>query len=505
LPLAGICHGEKQVQVEMAFGDTLLKAIQKSGLQIPFPCGGYGYCGKCIVLASGLLDEPSPRELMFLDGCPKGSRLACFAAILGDCEVILSEKTKAVVETAYSAWDGSLDPIYSSGYGAAFDIGTTTVAGQLFHHCSKEPLTALGEMNAQQPYGADVISRLVYCNEHSVSSLQDIIRNQLVSMLGQMCKTVGVEHSDINYLVVAGNSIMQCIFCGIEPGPLGAAPFTMPTHFDFEADFTLEGFPNAFIYIPPASSAYIGGDITCSALASNMCHMPGNILLIDAGTNGEIVLSSEGRLSCCSTAAGPAFEGANIECGSNASIGAVDSVQLVGGILRHTTVGNAPAAKICGSGLIDAVAAMLDIGALDVKGKILKEYEGVFTIPDTQVYITQKDIRQVQLAKSAIRAGIDTLLHECGISCDELDAIILCGGFGSYLRPESAERIGLLPESAALKTRAIGNAASNGAGQILQSNARGQEAKNICRLMENIDLASNPFFIDRFIKASFFP
>ena len=506
MPITTIHHGKNDARVEIEHGATLLKAIHQSGLQVSIPCGGRGHCGKCVVLARGSLDEPRPNELKLLKGHPVGTRLACCAAVYGECEIWLPEASAAVIETAYSAWTGDLEPIYGAGYGAAFDIGTTTVAGQLFHHSSKKPVAALGEMNAQQSYGADVLTRLVYCNEHTVAPLQNLIRRQLTSMLERMCQEADVPYTDIHALVVAGNSIMQCIFCGIEPGPLGVAPFTMPTHFGAERDFTLEGFPNAPIYVSSSASAYIGGDITCSVLASHMWRMPGNLLLIDAGTNGEMVLSAGGRLFCCSTAAGPAFEGANIQCGSNASAGAVDGVWLADGQIRHTTVGQAaPANKICGSGLIDAIAVMLDCAVLNANGRIAKEYNKLFTLPETSIFITQDDIRQVQLAKAAVRAGIDTLLHECGIGCDELDAIILCGGFGTYLRPESAERIGLLPPGVARKTRAIGNAAGNGAGQILQSKARLQEAKAICGQMETKELATNPFFTNRFIASTLFP
>jgi uncharacterized 2Fe-2S/4Fe-4S cluster protein (DUF4445 family) len=495
-----IHQGKKQIKVGISAGDTISAAIRKSGLHISMPCGGVGRCGKCAVSVSGSLDEPDQTEKAFMNDISEGMRLACRAAIRSDCEVFLADESAKVVETAYSTWTGDLNPIYGCGYGVALDIGTTTLAGQLFHHRQKKPLAVLGEMNAQNDYGADVLSRLVYCNEHTVLPLQNIIRNQIISMVERMCRELSITLADINALVIAGNSIMQCIFCGIEPAPLGLAPFTMPTGFGFEMDFMLEGLPNARIYISPCTSAYIGGDIICSVLASGIHHMPGNVLLLDIGTNGEIVLSKEGRLSCCSTAAGPAFEGANIKCGGCASAGAIDSVKSVDGRIIHTTIGNANASKICGSGLIDAIAVMLDCGILDTKGRISKLYDKFFIIPETQVYITQQDIRQVQLGKSAVRAGIDTLLHECCLSYNELDNIILCGGFGSYLRPESAERIGLLPHGGAAKTMAIGNAACNGAGQILQSKARKQEAEDVCDLMETVHLATNQFFIDRFLK-----
>ncbi len=500
MPQVTIRRGEKTVQVQQPVGSTLLDAIQAAGVQISMPCGGGGRCGKCLVHAAGQLGAPTVNEHKLLDGQPENMRLACCATVEGDCEATLPEAAEAVVETAYNAWSGAVDPLYAEGYGAAFDIGTTTVAAQLFSRDEKRPLAVLGEMNAQQPYGADVLTRVVYCNEHGIAPLQNLIHTQLSSMLKKLCADTGVSPGEVHSVVVTGNTIMMYIFAGVDPRPLSLAPFTMDEHFGAQQSFTLEGFSHAPVYVPETSSAYIGADITCSILASGIIHAPGNILLIDAGTNGEMALKTDERIVCCSTAAGPTFEGAGIACGGNASVGAIDTVRLVNGQITHTTIGGAPAAKICGSGLIDAVAAMLDAGVLNDSGVMDRQYNKQFTLPGTPVYISQMDVRQTQLAKSAIRAGIDTLLHECGVTYDDLSAIVLCGGFGSYLRPESAERIGLLPPGAAAKTRAIGNAAGNGAGQILQSREKQREATGICARMENVELGTNKFFLDRFMK-----
>lgn len=489
------------VKVQAPKGDTLLSAIHTAGIQISMPCGGQRRCGKCLVHATGVLSSPTDSEPGFLEGQPSGFRLACCAEIEGDCTVTLPNATEAVIETAYTPWEGSLAPLYPAGYGAAFDIGTTTVAGQLFQPGSKRPLAAEGEMNAQQPYGADVLTRVVYCNNNGVDTLRDLVRKQLSDILKKMCRSAGVDAAEVNYAVITGNTIMMYIFSGIPPKPLAEVPFPMSTHFDSVCDFTLKGFENAPIYVPGSVAAYVGSDITCSILASGIHRLTqGNVLLIDAGTNGEMALRTDAGLTCCSTAAGPTFEGAGITCGGNASEGAIDSVDYENGGFRYTTIGGAPATKLCGSGLIDAVAALLDAGMLDEKGAFLKEYNGRADIPGTPVYINQKDIRQLQLAKSAIRAGMDTLMHECGITRDELDAVVLCGGFGSYMRPASAQRIGLIPPGTAARTKAIGNAAGNGAGQILQS-AEGQaEARQIVTRMKVVELGTNKYFMDRFIN-----
>lgn len=502
-----ITKNGQTVSVVVDLGTTLLQAIQKAGVPTSFPCAGKGSCGKCKVYAGGSLSSLTPQEQRWITDAEResGIRMACYASVQGDCSVTILEHAKnAVVETAYSPWEGALQPLYDSGYGAAFDIGTTTVAAQLFLPEDKRPVAVLGELNRQQIYGGDVISRIVHCNENSVAPSCSLIRTQLNDMLKKLCDDAGIGYDEIRYLVITGNTTMLYILFGIEPAPLAVAPFTMEQGFGGSFDPKLPDFEQVSCWIPPCASAYIGADITCSVLASGIAGCGGNILLVDAGTNGEMVLSANGHLRCCSTAAGPAFEGAGISCGGNASIGAVDSVRYEDGKFHYTTIGNAPANKLCGSGLIDAVAALLQAGCITAKGKLKLPEGGDFFFEGSEVFLSQKDIRQLQLAKAAIRAGMDTLIHESGLTYDEIDEIVLCGGFGSYLRPSSAEQIGLIPPGFSQKARAIGNAAGNGAGEILQSAEKQQQAVTIVREMETVELASNPYFHDRYIESMMF-
>ncbi|MEA4970668.1 MAG: ASKHA domain-containing protein [Candidatus Pelethousia sp.] len=501
-----IVNGSRHSVLDVEAGLSLLQAIQAAGISTSFPCGGNGRCGKCRVIAHGSISEVDGRERSWLSGHDEEQliRLACYARVQGDCKIeVIERAADAVVETAFSPWDGDLQPLYSNGYGVAIDIGTTTIATQLFRPESKYPVAVLGELNRQQMYGGDVISRIVHCNKQTVAPLSELVRGQLGDMLQRLCAQVGASPAEIRQLTIAGNTTMLYILFGIEPAPLAVAPFVMTEGFDGIFDAKLDGFSGVPCLVPGCSSAYIGADITCSVLASNIMNKRGNILLVDAGTNGEMVLSVQGDLRCCSTAAGPAFEGAGISCGGNASLGAIDSVQYREGTFSFTTIGNAPANKLCGSGLIDAVAALLQAELVNQKGKLRIE-SGMFFLGDSQVFISQKDIRQLQLAKAAIRAGMDTLIHESGLAYEEIDQIILCGGFGSYLRPASAERIGLIPPDFAKKTVAIGNAAGNGAGQILQSVHKRGEATEIVRRMETVELATNPYFNSRYIETLIF-
>ena len=271
-------------------------------------------------------------------------------------------------------------------------------------------MAVLGELNRQQLYGGDVISRIVYCNEQSVAPLSELIRAQLGDMLRALCAQAGADERALRQLVITGNTTMLYILFAIEPGPLAVAPFYMEQGFGGAFDARIPGFAGVPCFVPGCASAYIGADITCSVLASGIANREGNFLLVDAGTNGEMVLSAGGRLRCCSTAAGPAFEGAGISCGGNASLGAVDSVRFENGAFSYTTIGGAPADKLCGSGLIDAVAALLDAGFVNGAGKLKTPGGGDFYLDGSEVYVSQKDVRQLQLAKAAIRGGMDTLI-----------------------------------------------------------------------------------------------
>ncbi|MEG2098237.1 MAG: ASKHA domain-containing protein, partial [Pseudoflavonifractor sp.] len=225
----------------------------------------------------------------------------------------------------------------------------------------------------------------------------------------------------------------------------------------------------------------------------------GNLLLVDIGTNGEMALKTGDKLLCCSTAAGPAFEGAGISCGSGATVGAISKVTVAENALAWEAIGGGPGLSLCGSGLIDAVAACLALGYFTPAGRVQKQLGGSIPFPGSSVTLTQKDIRQVQLAKGAIRAGIDTMLHHCDLTYEALDRVILCGGFGSYLSPGSAEAIGMLPPGAADKVQVIGNAAGSGAAALLLDRSAAAEAEEIARKALCIELSADKYFMQQFI------
>ncbi len=492
------------INIEAALQELLIAALQRADVPISFPCAGNHTCGKCRVHACGMLSPMDERERELLSDAGKGIRLACFARVEGDCEVSLLSAGQDRIAANFVPDSMPTQPVYHGGYGVAFDIGTTTVVGYLFHESSGEPLSILGELNRQQPYGSNVLSRIDYCNAYTVGPLCSIIRMQLADMLRALCDSSGVPSQDIRAMVITGNTVMLHILAGLEPGSLALAPFTPKSLFDCWMDLHLNGFEHVQTYLPPCISSYVGADITCSILASGITRTTENILLVDIGTNGEMALQTPERMVCCATAAGPAFEGAGISCGSNARAGAIQSVWVSDGSLEFTTIGNAEAKSICGSGLVDAADALCKLGYIESSGRMDRQFSGSIRIGESAVSLTQGDIRELQLAKAAIRAGMDALLYECGLNYDALSRIILCGGFGSSIQPQSAAAIGLIPLAMGERTRAIGNAAGIGASYILQNTLRMEEAKQIARRAQTVELATNPYFIDRFIKTTAF-
>ena len=498
-------NGEKSGTIPVHANTELMEAIRSAGLPLDFPCGGNRACGKCRVNVSGELSAPSPEEKALLEGAPDGVRLACFARIQGDCCVTLpSSQGGDRIETGYSADSAPLEPIYSGTLGAAFDIGTTTVVGYLFSREEKGALAALGEMNRQSRYGADVLSRIDYANRNTVEPLRTLICGQLGDMLHQLCRNANAEESRVSGLCVTGNTTMLHLASGLDPRSLSLAPFRPQSLFGTTLALGLPGFPGLPAYLPPCISAYVGADITCSILASGLLQQPGCFLLVDAGTNGEMALKTSRGLYCCATAAGPAFEGAGISCGSGARSGAISRVTLDQGALHCTVIGGGEAESLCGSGLIDAAACLLETGDISPRGRIRPGPDGELSLT-ANVRITQKDIRQLQLAKGAVRGGIDALLDAAGIEYGQLDGIILCGGFGSWMDPASAERIGLLPEGLSGRTVSIGNAAGTGACRILQSAGLAEEARQIAAAAQVVELSVSSFFRKRYIESMNFP
>lgn len=497
-----IQSGENRFLVTAPVGQTLSELLQKQNIPVSFPCGGNHSCGKCLVQVSGSVSSISREEAHLLPADGADWRLACFTVILGDCTVIVPTAAGQQIASDCAAPLTAAKPLYSGEFGAAVDIGTTTVVAYLFRRGESEPLGTCGRMNSQRICGGDVLSRISYCTRHTVTPLQQMICAQINDMLKDLCEDAGVCPEQLGGVCITGNTTMLHILTGLSPQGIGVAPFHPLSLFGERQTLCLSDFPSLDCYLPPCISAYIGGDIVCSILASGITRSKETSLLIDVGTNGELALWRERTLTCCSTAAGPAFEGANISCGMQALSGAIHQVWQEEEHLRYAVLHGGMARGVCGSGLIDAAAAAREAGMLDKRGR---PAGAVLPIGDSGICLTRKDIQELLLAKAAIRAGIETLLESCAIRAEEVDRVILCGGFGSYMRIESAARIGLLPPEFQTKTRSIGNAAGAGAGMLLQNEALLQDVRRIVDCAENIDLSGNPVFFKSYVRGMFLP
>lgn len=489
--------------VEAIEGESLHERIIASDIYLEAPCGGMGKCGKCQVR----LESNGPKVR------------ACQTYVFGDMEVHLPEEEKMKIAGA----DEKIRAVSFAGpLGVAVDIGTTTVVAHLIDINTCTRLATASGINAQRPYGADVISRIQYCAENGHETLTRLIREQLSDLIMQTCQKAKANPKDIHYISIAGNTIMQHLAAGLSPVAMGVAPFTPVTLFGEESPAG-GAFPiaeDALVYYAPCVHSYVGGDITAGMLASGLENLEGNCVYIDIGTNGELVLKANGKYYCCATAAGPAFEGAEIIKGMAAVQGAISHINWGENGLELSVIGDIEPAGLCGSGLMDALAVLVGSGAVDETGRLMdaeevshgiasylgkREGKNVFWLSrENDVYMLPEDIRKLQLAKAAIAAGIQTLLHTAGITNEEITTFILSGGFGSFLDQVSAATIGLFPEAFLPFARTMGNAAGEGAALALCSPKARASLKNMTDHFEVVELSTSKVFNEQFIEQMMF-
>jgi len=423
----------------------------------------------------------------------------------------------------------------SSSYGIAVDIGTTTVVSYLLDLTSGRVMDAVSGLNHQKVFGGDVISRIDFSfrTGDGLVRLSKRITEQLKAMAEELFLRNSLSLSNLYSFVIAGNTTMVHLFAGIDPRNIAASPF-IPGCTDLMSfpapEFGLPG-ESAVVFVLPSLAGYVGADIVAGILATDMSSLAELGLLLDIGTNGEIVLGNRDVLLSCSTAAGPAFEGAKISRGVGGVAGAINTVAFDGRDIRITTIGGEKAIGICGSGIIDAAAILVQTGASDYTGRILEAAEapseaaravlmrrvdvdgepaiiiaeGSDTEDGEPILFTQRDLREIQLAKAAIAAGIKTLVRESGKSLSDVKRIFLAGGFGSYIRKESACAIGLLPIEFADRIETVGNSA--GLGAIMASLSRDMLGKSV-HLKEKaryIELSGSAVFQDEYIESMYFP
>lgn len=488
MPTLVIMCGTVRREISVASGTFVLEGLQQGGFShVEAPCGGSARCGRCLVSISGAISPLSTRERALLNIGEK-RRLACLVQVEGDCTVTLPEgQMRVAVEHGANCFHPSGQ---RDGLGAAVDLGTTTVVLYLYDLETGQQLATASAGNAQRWAGADVISRIQYTIDHpdGLNTLSTAVRWQLRQLLAQACAEAGRNTVEVVALSVAGNTVMEHLLDELSPASIAAAPFMPQSLFGQTvpaAPYELGAAPEATLFLSPCVSGYVGGDIAAGLTAIDAAETVRPVLFIDVGTNGEIALGNREGLTCCSTAAGPAFEGASVSCGMSAVAGAIDKVWLEHGALCYSVLGDCAPKGLCGSGLVDMLAILLALGIVDETGRLLSKQE----VPDSyaervsgqggktrfylakKIWISAEDVRKLQLAKAAIAAGIQTLLHVKGVRVKELSAFYLSGGFGSYLRPESAVAIGLFPAELLPKLHVIGNSSGAGASAVLLSSS----------------------------------
>ena len=471
------------------------------------PCGGHGKCGKCRVIAKGALSPLSDSEKKFLsvEDIASGVRLACLTTVEGDCE-ISREKTGETGDNQIVT-DGKMpafvpDPTFAN-YGVAIDIGTTPLAARLYDP-KANLLAETSMLNPQSECGADVVSRIEAWLKGESDRLAGLICGAIDQMIADLAQKSGVPADRIDAVVVTGNTTMLYLLTKTSVEPLSHAPFDAPRLFGETLTAQTLGLaslsPATGVYFPPCISAFVGADTVCALLSTEICAKSETAVLVDIGTNGEMGLWHDGQLTVTSTAAGPAFEGVGISMGMRGGPGAIDRVTVEDGELSAHVIGGGEPVGICGSGLIDAVACLLETEILDETG-YLEDDEAVIADPVT---LTDQDIRMVQLAKSAIHAGLKTMLIVNDVENDQVATLYVAGGFGEYLDMESAGKIGLLPVELTRKVKVVGNAALSGASMLLLNKKFRADCSQLSQNAKVQSLAANPIFADEYMEGMMF-
>ncbi len=489
-------------------GTPLRDVLLEQGVE--FPCGGHGRCRGCRVriLRGHSQIHPAENDILSPVEISQGWRLACQCSIESDLEIELRQWDAVILA------DESQFPFRPrSGLGVAVDLGTTTLVAQLVDLQTGGVLAVKTALNAQARHGADVMSRVHFAVlEHGQHRLEELIREQIGGLIQQLIAVSGKKNAEISDVVVVGNTVMHHLFCGVDAEPLSHYPFESPrTGLEqFRAsdlDWKFAGDPS--VHFLPCLGGFVGSDVLAGILATKLHESDDVMALVDLGTNGEIVVGNRESMLCASTAAGPAFEGAKISMGMRACTGAISEVNIVDSIVRandhralHCKVlGNVAPQGLCGSGLVDAVAAGLELDVITSSGRFSIQARDWMLAPP--VSLTQNDIRELQLAKAAIAAGIRMLSEKMNVH--NLRRMYLAGAFGNYINRVSAQRIGLIdfpPE----KTIPVGNTALLGAKMALFDIESGDVSYTALRQRIHYEaLNLDPRFQDVFVEQLAFP
>lgn len=531
-------------------GENLLQIAQREQIFLNADCAANGSCGKCRVkILAGYPGQISDDDKNTLteQELHNGLRLACRVVIEDDLVVeVVQVKGESNRKKHLLKFPESFRPQRkchaTTKYGLAIDIGTTTIVGMFWNLTTGQLVNVEAETNPQAVFGSDVISRILFCTQKS-ENLFILQKNVIDCINGMIQSTQKICHiipKEIVEVTVVGNSTMSHLFLGIDPQSLARSPF-LPAYYgavDKKAySLALQVNPDADVHVLPGIAGHVGADTVGVMLATNIKQYNGVSLVIDIGTNGEVLCSNYGRIAACSTAAGPAFEGASIRHGMRAKKGAIEGIQITNKevILQIIDVkdvdeespgrNNSEAVGICGSGVIDVVAKLVQAKIIDKTGRLIQKEEAlkkelpdfltnrliegekgmefilVYRQNNEPITITQQDIRELQLAKGAIYAGILTLLKSFQLKKEDIDQFLIAGAFGNYINIESTLKIGLLPNIPIEKIITVGNAAGTGASMALLSEEIRLESVKMAADIKHIELSTNMEFQEDFVNA----
>jgi uncharacterized 2Fe-2S/4Fe-4S cluster protein (DUF4445 family) len=539
---------EKKLDVQK--GMLLLDALRQAGIEISSPCNGQGLCGKCKVrIEDAARGSDNHQEHLTKEDPASGIRLACKMVAEQNMQVTLLEdysldarileggliRNSRICPAAKISNDKGrpqlsyhkepVAPIadWQEGFspkGMAVDLGTTTLVVTLIDLQSGNEMATASAVNPQTRFGHDVMTRIhMASTDEGLSKLAMLISRSLNELVAKTCRISGVRPHEIVDVVIGGNTTMLQIAASIDPSPLGVLPFTMGIEGGrtYKAElFRLNVNPRARVYIPPVAHAFVGSDISAGLLSIDFFKQTAPLLFIDIGTNGEMALIADGHCVVTSTAAGPAFEGMGISHGLRASAGAIEMVWTNGDYITIRTIGNVPAKGICGSGIVDLMACLIRTDAVDPSGRLKNprmeriepgpladRFELLNRVPALKladnVYFTQKDIRQFQLAKSAIRTGVDLMLRAAGVQPDQLGKIVIAGAFGHHLREESLRCIGIVPRGFKGPIDFAGNTCRTGCALMLVDATKRDFIQDKMKRVSHLSIAERPDFQSLFV------
>ena len=495
-------------------GESLLDAFIRQEIYISAPCGGKGRCGKCgiQVLNGNTWISDEDKKIYSEEELDAGWRLSCCLYPTEELEVSRFQSDESLFEAVGETENTEESGTEESFYHVAVDIGTTTIAMSLIGGESGKVFHTVTSVNSQRAYGADVISRIQASVDGKKEELKKSIQKDLQDSMEKLLKETGVSGEDVGKIVIGGNTTMGHLLMGYDCDTLGVFPFT-PVNIDFikgtEEILGTDRFGKKEVVLLPGISTYVGGDIVSGMYAYDFTEKEDVCMFIDLGTNGEMGIGNKEKILVTSTAAGPAFEGGNITWGMGSVPGAICSVKLEGTEAEVKTIRDEAPQGICGTGVVETAAELVREEIVDETGALDEDYfDDGFPLAKTpdgkEIVFTQKDVREIQLAKAAVRAGVETLLLRYGIKKEEVSKVYLAGGFGYKLNTDKAIAIGMIPEEWADRIVAVGNSSLSGACKYLKDENGDKTIEKLVSISEEVNLSADKEFNEFYMNEMFF-